>query len=96
LLESHGHIIDIADLSIYDYIEENYKNFNYTLSNNANLIHPLNEELINGFLNNEKFLMITLNNLNNIDLNKIDKKSKIELLVNNTCCNCANYFQCIS
>lgn len=96
LLESHGYIIDVADLSIYDYIEENYKNFNYTLSNNANLIHPLNEELINGFLNNEKFLMITLNNLNNIDLNKIDKKSKIELLVNNTCYNCANYFQCVS
>lgn len=96
LLESHGYIIDVADLSIYDYIEKNYKNFNYTLSNNANLIHPLNEELINGFLNNEKFLMVTLNNLNNIDLNKINKKSKIELLVNNTCYNCTNYFQCVS
>lgn len=96
LLESHGYIIDVADLSIYDYIEKNYKNFNYTLSNNANLIHSLNEELINGFLNNEKFLMVTLNNLNNIDLNKINKKSKIELLVNNTCYNCTNYFQCVS
>lgn len=98
LLESHGYIIDIADLSIYNYIEENYKNFNYTLSNNANLIHPLNEELINGFLNNEKFLMITLNNLNNINLNQIHQKSKLELLISNSCHNCSNniYYQCLS
>lgn len=62
------------------------------------MIHPLNEELINGFLNNEKFLMITLNNLNNINLNQIHQKSKLELLISNSCHNCSNniYYQCLS
>ena len=96
LLESRGNMIDIADLSIYNYIEDNYKNFSYTLSENANLIHPLDETLINGFLDNEKFAMITLNNLNAIDLKNIDKKSKIEMLVSNNCCKCSNYLNCKS
>lgn len=85
LMQEKGNIIDIANLSTYNYIEKYYKNFNYSLSNNANLLHPFNENIINGFLNNDKIILLTLDNIDNIDLKLIKHILKIELLVGNSC-----------
>lgn len=98
LLESQGNMIDIADLQLYNYIEEKYKNFNYTISNHANLIHPFTENIINGFLANDKIVLLTLSNINDLDLQLIKLKSKVELIVSNPCqyCSIEEQNNCIS
>ena len=88
IFESNGTLIDIGDLNIYNYIQKNYKNYQFTLSSNANMIHPFNEDILNIFLEQEDFVLITLNSNINLDFSKLKHKSKIEIEIGNTCKNC--------
>lgn len=88
LLESNGSIIELSNLDLYNYISSNYKGYDFICSNNANFIHPLNEDIINIFCEQDDFILISLKHIEQLDINKINQKSKIEIFINNECKNC--------
>lgn len=89
LLESNGTIIELSNLELFNYINSKYKGYDFVLSNNANLIHPLTEDIINIFMEQNEFILISLNHCDNLDLTKIKNKNKLEILINNECLNCS-------
>lgn len=88
LLESNGTMIELSNLELFNYINSKYKGYDFVLSSNANLIHPLSEDIINIFIEQNEFILISLNNCANLDLTKIKNKNKLEILINNECSNC--------
>ena len=93
LCESNGTMVELSDLSLLAYIENNYYNYSFILSPNAALIHEFNEDIINSFCEQDNFILISLLKNIPIDFNKINKKHKIEIIVGNNKCNKCNYFE---
>jgi len=50
LLDSNGTMIELSNLELFNYINSKYKGYDFVLSGNANLIHPLTEDIINIFM----------------------------------------------
>lgn len=86
-----GNYIEISSLSILNYIKEKYNNYDFILSKNADLIHPFTAEIINTFLEQNLFYLISLPDRlkNDLDtLKNINNKNKIEITIGNKCkCN---------
>ena len=81
-------MIELSNLELFNYINSKYKGYDFVLSGNANLIHPLTEDIINIFMEQNEFILISLNDCTNLDLTKIKNKNKLEILINNECSNC--------
>lgn len=87
-----GNLIEFSDLGVYNYIKEKYKNYNFVISQNIDFIHPLTQEIINCFTDQENFYLLNLpiRFYNDLDfLQSLKNKSKIEI---NICmrCQCNN------
>ena len=49
LTEANGTIIELSDLKIFNYIQNNFNGFQFILSPNAALIHEFDTNIINCF-----------------------------------------------
>lgn len=88
LIKDAGNTIDISDINLLKFLQEKDKHLQYIVSNNAEIYNVFNEDIINLFLDQTDCLLITLNNLNTIDLNKINHVNKCELIIGNGCSAC--------
>lgn len=92
---SCGNYVEISDLSVLQYIKDQYKNYDFILSKNADLINPLTADIINVFLEQNIFYLINLPNrlkTNISELEKIIAKNKIIITIGNKCkCDNENY-----
>lgn len=92
-------VIEIANLRLYEFIKENYPNYNkFVLSPNAWLNHKLTPDEVNIITENDDFKLISLPpNLNNdIEyLKALKYNNKIEITINPRCPSyCPQYEQC--
>ena len=88
---NQGNYIEVSDLGVYEYLKEQYPGYDFILSNNADLIHPLTADIMNAFLEQNIFYLINLPNRLKVDieeLNKITNKNKIIIHIGERCqCN---------
>ena len=86
-----GNLVEFSDLGVFNYIKENYKNYNFIVSRNIDFIHPLDLDIINCFTDQEDFYLFNLpirfyKDENFLQLLK--NKSKIEINIALKCqCN---------
>ena len=90
--------IEVCNANLINYIKQYYPNYSLVFSANANLINPLNKEIINIILNDDLFDLVQLpGNFTDIDfLNQLSNRHKIELPINSLCKNCNSIDQCFS
>lgn len=89
LLKDCGNFIEISDLQLYSYIKEKYPGYNFIFSENADLIHPFTEEILNTILEQNIFSFITLpKRLSENDdfLFNLKHKNKYEIIICDKCC----------
>lgn len=85
--------LEIADLDLYNYIKERYPFYNYILSNKINYILPMDNKIINSFLNKTDFIKIILpNDYSNIK--ELPNKQKLMITIGE-CDSCNNYQNCL-
>lgn len=85
--------LEIADLDLYNYIKGHYPFYNYILSNKINYILPMDNKIINSFLNKTDFIKIILpNNYSNIK--ELSNKQKLMITIGE-CDSCSNYQNCL-
>lgn len=86
-----GNLIEFSDLGIYNYIKEKYKNYFFVVSDKIDLIHPLDEKIINTFLEQDDFYLFNLPSrfYNDEDfLKSLNNKFKVEINIGLRCkCN---------
>lgn len=89
LFKDCGNLIEISDLQLYTYIKEKYPNYNFIFSENADLINPFTEEILDVILKQNVFSFITLPKRLSEDnqfLLNLKHKDKYEIIVCDKCC----------
>ena len=84
--------IEVSNLSVATILKEKNISFELIFSSNADILHPINEDIINTILEQNIFKLISLPyylDFNKFNLKNIVTRSKIELTVNNICQNCS-------
>ena len=98
LVNGTNTIYEISNIGLMEYIAKENLNNKFIISNNAQLLHGFDSEILNIFQeqNNIEFINIGYN-LNNIDFSQIKDKSKIEISIG-YCQNCSleTNLQCIN
>lgn len=90
-----GNIIDISNLKLLNHLQEKYLNLQYSFSNNAEILHQFNPDIINTIIEQDNCVLVTFNSANII--NDIKNKQKCELVIGKQCpCPVNTYLQCIS
>lgn len=85
--------LEITDLNLYNYIKEHYNFYNFVLSDKINYILPMDNKIINSFLNKNDFIKIILpSNYNNIK--ELSNKQKLMITIGE-CNNCEKYQDCL-
>ena len=91
-------VLEIASIPLMDYIQENYENYKYVFSKQADLLTPFTPELINQIIEFDKFQFIGVPDRLTTDfefLDQISNHSKLEITVNPRCpAKCRNYEGC--
>lgn len=89
------HQLEISNLLLYNYIEEKYPNntFSYILSQQATDLIQITPEIVNAFIENDKFLLINLSEDMCKDLSVISDLKKIEVNLLNPCAHCLKQIQ---
>ena len=89
-------IYEISDTNLMGYISEHNLNNKFVISNNAQLIYPFNDEIINVFQEQETIDLINIGyKIENINLSQIKDKNKLEISIG-ICQNCSaqRYLEC--
>lgn len=84
--------IEVSNLSIATILKEKNIPFELIFASNADILHPIDENIINTILEQNIFKLISLPcylDFNKFNLKNIITRSKIELTVNNICQNCS-------
>lgn len=81
--------IEISNLSIASYLKNNNIPFHLVLSQNADILHPFNPDILNMIIEQDIFKLISLPTYFKYDLKDINNRTKLELTVNNICQNCS-------
>lgn len=97
LIKDTSNIIDISDIGLLEYLQNKYPNLEYAFSNNAEIFNKFSIDIINTFLERPDCLLITLNDLKDIDINNINNIRKCELIIGKFCskCNKEQQLKCI-
>lgn len=96
LTEANGTIVELSDLKVFDYIQNNFNGFQFILSSNAALIHEFDINIINCFCEQQDFTLISLRDNTPIDFEQLKTKNKIEIIIGNQKCNNCNYINQMS
>jgi len=83
--------IELWSIGLLEYIKSNYPNFSYIFSANADIINPINSEIINSLIDSKEFELISLPIKYNRDiefLKQIQSRKCLELTVNDICVKC--------
>lgn len=86
--ESGCNSILISNLKLYEILKEKFPNYSFVFSRDANLIHPVDENIINIIADNDDFELIQLPQDKIFDFNfltNIKNRKKIEICVNSLC-----------
>lgn len=90
--------IEVSNLNLLGYIMEKYPEYTFVFSDNADLIKPVNLEMINTLTSFDQLSCVKLPFRLNQDvelLKQLENKHKIELVVNTLCpVNCPSFEQC--
>ena len=90
--------IEISNLNLLEYIMDKYPDYTFIFSDNADLIKPLDIDMINSLTEFDQLSYIKLPFRLNSDLEllkEIEHKSKIELVVNTLCpSTCPSFVEC--
>lgn len=78
LLAESSNVCEISDLKLLTYIANVDINMKFIISNNSQILHPFSNDLINLLADQEYIELITVNNIQDFDLNNLPKK-KIEI-----------------
>lgn len=89
LIKDTSNIVDISDIGLLEYLQNKYPNLEYTFSNNAEIFHEFSTEIINTFQQRPDCLLITLNDLKDININDISNLGKCELVIGKFCGKCS-------
>lgn len=89
-------VYEISNLNLMDYIMKYNLNNKFIISNNAQLIHEFNTDIIKVFQEQEEIELINIGyNLNQLDFSKISNKNKLEISIG-YCTNCSEHLKCSS
>ena len=98
LNQNGTHSIEVSNLDLMNYINDNFENYKFVFSKQADLIKPFSIDIINAIIGFDKFEIISLPDRLNRDfdfIKSLDKKHVIELTVNPPCPKyCRNYNNC--
>lgn len=86
--ENGSNQIEISNLDLMQYIQDKYPQYTYVFSKNADLINPLNTEIINSINSSNNFILINLPYYFNTEkelLESLINKNNIELIVGARC-----------
>lgn len=90
--------IELSNLNLLMYISEKYPEYTFVFSDNADLIKPMDIDMINSLTSFDQLSCIKLPFRFNTDLEllkSIENKKKIELVVNTLCPpNCPSFTEC--
>lgn len=94
LLKGSNNVCEISDLNLLNYISNLDLNLKFVISNNAQILHPFTEELLNLYSEQDYIDLISVSNISTININNNNKK-KIELIIGGCSkCNSDNQLQC--
>lgn len=88
IFDNGSNVIEISSIPFMEYISENYPNYHFCLSKQADLITEFTPELLNALLDSDKFKKICLpDKLNdNFDfIKELSHRNKIEITINPIC-----------
>lgn len=98
LMDNSNNYIELSNINLYNYINQQFNSYNFIFSKKADLIHPLTIDIINTILEQNLFYLINLPDRFKNDINflkSITNKNKIEITIGNRCsykkCNQLNY-----
>lgn len=90
--------VEVANLSLYEYIQNNYPYYRFVLSKDADIAHPYTQEILNSFLETDKFNIVELPIRLNSDIDFIkglSNRKKLEIQINSKCpLNCEHLKEC--
>lgn len=92
ILNNSGNYIDLCDFELMNYIKEKYQYYNFIFSQNADLINPLTEDILNIISEQNLFFFITLPKRFNYNielLTQLKDKRKYEIIIGDKCFNCS-------
>lgn len=72
---------EISIIDFMDYLSNNNLNNKYIISNNAQIIHPFDEDILNAFIQKDSIDLINIGHGLNFDLSLIENKNKIEISI---------------
>lgn len=82
--------IEISNIPVAIKLKEQNVQFELIFSQDADVLYPFTEDNLNTIIEQDLFKLISLPwYKTNLDLSKINDRSKLELTVNNTCPNCS-------
>lgn len=83
---------EISIIELMNYISQYNLNNKFVISNNAQIIHPFNEEIINTFINQSSIDLVNIGYNLNYDTSLISNISKLEISIG-YCGNCSSQKQ---
>lgn len=99
IFQNGANSIEISNIDFFEYLNNKYPNYNYIFSNNANLIHKIDENIINILAKEEKFKLIQIPYDKISDFNflkQLNKKNQIEIPISVPCdLKCSNFDYCL-
>ena len=90
---NYSNWIEVSSIPVAMELKENGIPFELIFSQDANILCPFTEEIINTIIEQDLFKLISLPCNTKLDLTKIQNRSKLELTINNMCNNCSNLCQ---
>jgi len=95
LILNTGAVCEISTIEVMNNILLKYPNTNFIISNNAQILNLFTEKQINDFINNKNIQLISISNIEDLDLSLIQDKSKLEIIIDNCKnCSCITRLQC--
>ena len=91
--ENGSNYIEISDLLFFEYLKEKYPNYKYIFSASANLINPVNKDILSCLIDSNNFDLIELPY--GFEVESLDgiKKSSLEIYVNSLCPTTCPYWE---
>jgi hypothetical protein len=92
-----SNFIEISSLKLYEFLENKNNYYNYIFSDNADLIFPINEEILKILFekDNIKYFILPQRFYNNIDFLKNNKFKDKTIIRISKCHECDKYSECL-